>query len=82
MPRRWNTWATVQAVQLDYEKTPKERLVRLAGPPPVVASRRPLQERTRGALEVPAGATRASAARERAVRREGRGRLNSEVQRV
>jgi hypothetical protein len=26
----------VQAVQLDYEKTPKERPVRLAGPAPVI----------------------------------------------
>jgi hypothetical protein len=32
MPLRWNTWALVQAVRLDYEKTPKERPVRLAGP--------------------------------------------------
>ena len=36
VPLRWNTWAAVQAVQLDYEKTPKERPVRLAGPAPVV----------------------------------------------
>jgi hypothetical protein len=32
MPPRWNTWALVQAVQLDYEKAPKERPVRLAAP--------------------------------------------------
>jgi hypothetical protein len=32
MPPRWNTWALVQAVQLDYEKAPKERAVRLAAP--------------------------------------------------
>jgi hypothetical protein len=29
-------WAAVQAVQFDYEKTPKERLVRLTGPAPVI----------------------------------------------
>ena len=32
MPPRWNTWALVQSVQLDYEKTPKLRPVRLAAP--------------------------------------------------
>jgi hypothetical protein len=32
MPPRWNTWATLQAVQLDYEKTPKIRPVRLLAP--------------------------------------------------
>jgi hypothetical protein len=32
MPPRWGTWALVQAVQLDYEKAPKERAVRLAAP--------------------------------------------------
>jgi hypothetical protein len=32
MPLRWNTWALVQAVRLDYEKTTKERPVRLAAP--------------------------------------------------
>jgi hypothetical protein len=32
MPVRWNSWALVQAVRLDYEKTPKERPVRLAAP--------------------------------------------------
>ena len=31
MPR-WNTWAPVQNVLLDYEKTPKLRPVRLSGP--------------------------------------------------
>ena len=36
MPPRWNTWAAVQVVQLDYEKTPRERPVRLAGPAAVV----------------------------------------------
>ena len=34
MPTRWNTWALVQSVQLDYEKAPKERPVRLAAPTP------------------------------------------------
>lgn len=32
MPSRWNTWTSVQSVQLDYEKTPKERPIRLTGP--------------------------------------------------
>jgi len=32
MPVRWNTWAAIQAVQLDFEKTPKERQVRLSAP--------------------------------------------------
>ena len=32
MPPRWNSWSTVWAVQLDYEKAPKQRPVRLAGP--------------------------------------------------
>jgi hypothetical protein len=32
MPPRWNTWASVRAVQLDYENAPKERPVRLAAP--------------------------------------------------
>jgi hypothetical protein len=32
MPPRWNGWATLQAVQFDYERTPKQRPVRLAGP--------------------------------------------------
>lgn len=31
MPPRWNTWAGVQTVQLDFEKAPKQRPVRLAG---------------------------------------------------
>jgi hypothetical protein len=36
MPPRWNTWAGLRAVKLDFEKTPKERSVRLAGPVPAV----------------------------------------------
>ena len=32
MPSRWNSWAGLQAVQFDWEKTPKDRQVRLAGP--------------------------------------------------
>jgi hypothetical protein len=32
MPPRWNGWATLQAVQLDYERVPKLRPVRLAAP--------------------------------------------------
>lgn len=36
LPPRRNTWAAVQAVQLDYEKARKERPVRLAGPASVV----------------------------------------------
>jgi hypothetical protein len=30
MPPRWNVWATLQAVQFDYERTPKQRPARLA----------------------------------------------------
>jgi hypothetical protein len=36
MPIPWNTWTLLQAVQLDYERTPKQRPVRLAGPTAVV----------------------------------------------
>ena len=36
MPPRWKTRAAVQVVQLDYDKTPKERPVRLTGPAPLV----------------------------------------------
>jgi hypothetical protein len=36
MPPRWNTWAGLQSVQWDWEKQPKERQVRLAGPSPRV----------------------------------------------
>jgi hypothetical protein len=32
MSPRWNTWAGIQTVQFDWEKTPKERQVRLAAP--------------------------------------------------
>ena len=36
MAPRWNTWAGIQVVQLDFEKAPKERRVRLATPTPIV----------------------------------------------
>jgi hypothetical protein len=36
MPPRWNTWALLQAVRLDFEKTPKERPARLTGSTPAV----------------------------------------------
>jgi hypothetical protein len=32
MPLRWNPTTLVRAVQFDYEKTPKQRPVRLAAP--------------------------------------------------
>src|SRR5687767_2808995 len=35
MPPRWNTWATVRAVQLDYEKTRTSRLGSLERSAPI-----------------------------------------------
>jgi hypothetical protein len=36
MPPRWNAWATLHTVRLDYEKTAKQRNLRLSGPKPIV----------------------------------------------
>jgi hypothetical protein len=47
MPPRWNTWATIHAVQWDWEKEPKERQVRLVAAVPQAGD--PVRVRMSGA---------------------------------